>query len=160
MAKNRKTKHHIHRQTKKSGILNQDYAELKKEQRRTNNTFRIYQRNLVGGFVKISRRNILPGQILSFKYLPMKHEQTHGKFTRQEKTRAIPRLVLVLNPRDTLRVPSVLHGINLEYTRFLALRRFMRQIQSTDVVTLMKRRYEVRGPFTEIIDNPALFYGS
>jgi hypothetical protein len=42
----------------------------------------------------------------------------------------------------------------------MAFRRFLAQIQTTDTVTLIKRRYEIRGPFNEIIDNHALWWGS
>ena len=129
----------------------------RKQPKQTNSTFRVYQRNLVGGSVRHARTNILGGQIISFKYLP---PPTKGGFAYQEKTRSIPRLVFVLNPRDTLHVPNVLHGINLEHTGFMSFRRFLRQIQTTDIVTLIKRRYEVRGPFNEIIDNPALWWSS
>ena len=131
--------------------------ERRKELKRSNNTFRVYQRNLVGGRVRHAKSDILGGQVISFKYLP---PPTKGGFAYQEKTRSIPRLVFVLNPRDTLRVPNVLHGINLEHTQFMAFRRFLSQIRTHDTVTLIKRRYEIRGPFTEIIDNPALWWAS
>jgi hypothetical protein len=124
---------------------------------RTNSSFRVYQRNLVGGSVRHDKSNILGGQIISFKYLP---PPTKGGFIHQEKTRSIPRLVFVVNPRDTLRVPTVLHGINLEYTGFMSFRRFLSQIQTNDMVTLIKRRYEVRGPFDRIIDSPSLWWSS
>lgn len=130
--------------------------ERRKELRRSNATFRVYQRNLVGGSTRHAKFSILGGQIISFKYLP----PPKTGFVHQEKTRSIPRLVFVVNPRDTLHVPNVLHGINLEHTRFMAFRRFLTQIRTTDIVTLIKRRYEVRGPFNEIIDNPALWWGS
>ena len=125
---------------------------------RSNTTFRVYQRNLVGGNAPRHDKNkILGGQIISFKYSPPSRNDT---LRHQEKTRSIPRLVFVLNPRDTLHVPNVLHGINLEHTQYMSFRRFLSQIQTQDIATLIKRRYEIRGPFSEIIDRPALWYGS
>ena len=130
--------------------------ERRKELKRSNTTFRVYQRNLVGGSARHDKFSILGGQIISFKYSPPPKKG----FAHQEKTRSIPRLVFVVNPRDTLHIPNVLHGINLEHTQFMEFRRFLTQKRTTDIVTLIKRRYEVRGPFNEIIDSPRLWWGS
>jgi hypothetical protein len=104
-----------------------------------------YLKNLVAGSIRIPKIKMKPGHIVSFDY-------------DQKKRRRIQRLVFILNIDDTRSRFRLVHGISLENIKWLDFLLFLKGILVTDTITLIKRKYELRGPFNELIDRPLLFY--
>lgn len=104
-----------------------------------------YTKNLVGGNTPIQKIKLTPGQVVSFEYI-------------NRRKRRIPRLVFILNIDDTRGPHRLVHGINLEKLSWVVFIAFLKKITISDVITLIKRKYELRGPFSEIIDRPKTFY--
>ena len=106
-----------------------------------------YLQRLIGGNVSVSRTRIEPGQIISFRY-------------RSETTRRkLNRLVLVLgkfNKGGSL----LLHGLNIEHIPESKLYNFLKRVIIKDTLSLIKRKYELKGPFSQLIDRPKSFYAN
>lgn len=105
----------------------------------------VYIRKTVGGSVRIPKLKMRPGHIVSFEYAG-------------ERPKRIPRLIFILNTTDARTGSRMVHGLNLEnipWSRFLP---FLKKLLVTDTITLIKRKYEIRGPFNEILDKPKTFY--
>ncbi len=105
----------------------------------------VYIRNTVGGHTRIPKLRLRPGHIASFDY-------------SDERSKKIPRLVFVLNTNDGRSGSKVVHGLNLESIPWRTFLVFLRKIMVTDTLTLIKRKYEIRGPFDQILDKPKTFY--
>ena len=110
-----------------------------------------YYRKLVGGSVKVPKTKIRPGHIVSFKY-------STGSLQQRVSSKRIPRLIFILNTNDSRTNSRLIHGINLEHISWGSFRKFMRSIITEDTMTLIKRRYEIRGPFDEILERPITYY--
>ena len=105
----------------------------------------VYIRNTVGGYVRIPKLKMRPGQVISFDYAG-------------ERSKRIPRLVSILNTKDGRPASRIIHGLslaNMPWRKFLV---FLRQLMVDDTITLIKRKYEIRGPFDQILDKPKIFY--
>lgn len=109
--------------------------------------YNYYLQKLVGGSVRSHKNKIKQGQIVSFLY-----GSTGSK-------RKLPRIVFVLNRRNMGHGMKV-HGLNLEWIPYQDLARFLKRVLITDTVSLIKRRYELQGPFNELMDRPKGFYAS
>lgn len=107
--------------------------------------YRTYLNRLIGGNVKILRSNLSPGHIVSFKY---KTEATGRK---------LPRLILVLGKFNKGGM-MLLHGITLENIPEMVLYSFLKRVIIKDTLSLIKRKYELKGPFSQLIDRPKSFY--
>jgi hypothetical protein len=105
----------------------------------------VYIRKTVGGYLPINKLNVRPGHVISFSY-------------GGERPRRIPRLIFILNTKDARRGYRLVHGINLENIRWTEFIQFFKKILVTDTLTLIKRKYEIRGPFNELLDKPKAFY--
>jgi hypothetical protein len=104
-----------------------------------------YLQRLIGGHLNIGRPQIQPGQLISFRY-------------KQEKTnRRLPRLVLVLGKRNQ-GGGMLLHGISLENVPHTQLYTFLKRVIIKDTLSQIKRKYEIKGPFSQLIDRPKSFY--
>lgn len=103
----------------------------------------------MGGSARVHKNKLKAGQIVSFRY------STPDK--KQRGTRKLPRMVFVLNRRNTGNGIMV-HGINLETVPYGQLVRFLRGVIIKDTLIMLKRRYELRGPFSQLIDQPKSFY--
>lgn len=104
-----------------------------------------YLQRLIGGNVSVSRTNIEPGHIISFRY------------RSETNRRKLNRLVLVLgkfNKGGSL----LLHGLNIEYIPESKLYNFLKRVIIKDTLSLIKRKYELKGPFSQLIDRPKSFY--
>tara|TARA_B100002019_G_C21142168_1_gene533837 strand:+ start:132 stop:731 length:600 start_codon:yes stop_codon:yes gene_type:complete len=86
-----------------------------------------------------------PGHVVSFNY-------------DSRKTRKIPRLIFILNANDTRSGSRLVHGINLEQLSWSIFLKIIRKIIISDTITIIKRKYEIRGPLDEILDKPLIFY--
>ena len=108
-----------------------------------------YRKRLVGGLRKVSKYKIKPGQILTFTYL----SSDLNKKTR----RKYKRIVFILN---TWRDPNGLkvHALNLEHIPWISFTQFIKKILITDTVALLKRRYRLVSPVSEIVNRPKNFY--
>ena len=113
--------------------------------------FSAYSRQLVGGSTRIPKTKLRPGNVVSFNY-------NTGKKHQQHISRKIPRLVFILNAKDNRTGSRLIHGPNLEWISWLKFKKFMKIILVRDTVTLIKRRYEIRGPFDEILERPLTYY--
>jgi len=107
--------------------------------------FNVYRNKLVGGHVRLSKLRMRPGHIISFNY-------------NAQKTKKIPRLVFILNANDTRGTARLVHAINLEHLSWSNFLKVIRRILISDTITIIKRKYEIRGPFDEILDRPLSFY--
>lgn len=104
-----------------------------------------YLQRLVGGSLPISRNNIEPGHIVSFRY------------TSELSKRKLNRLILVLgkyNKGNGL----LLHGLSIEFIPEEKLYAFLKRVIIKDTLALIKRKYEIKGPFSQLIDRPKSFY--
>lgn len=111
------------------------------------NHYSTYVQRLIGGYVRSSKASIQPGNIVSFKY-------------KQEKSnRKLFRIVLVLNTYPG-KSGALLHGINLENVPESSLYAFLKQVITQDTIALIKRKYELKGPFSHLIERPSSFYKS
>lgn len=99
----------------------------------------------------MSLSRVRPGQLVTFNY-PRERSNPRGGGTN-----SIPRLVLVLNRRNSP-TGMKLHGLNLEHVPWLSFRAIMKTIVTHDTLTLIKRRLEIRAPINELIDRPMGFY--
>jgi hypothetical protein len=109
------------------------------------NQLSVYIRNTVGGHVRIPKLRMRPGHVISFDYAG-------------ERSKRIPRLVFILNTKDGRPASRIIHGLslsNMPWRKFLV---FLRQLMVDDTITLIKRKYEIRGPFDQILDKPKTFY--
>ena len=113
--------------------------------------FSAYNRQLVGGSTRIPKTQLRPGNVVSFNYNTGKKHQRHI-------SRKIPRLVFILNAKDHRTGSRLIHGLNLEWISWLKFKKFMKIILVRDTITLIKRRYEIRGPFDEILERPLTYY--
>lgn len=104
-----------------------------------------YLQRLIGGNISASKTRISPGQIVSFKY----KSETTG--------RRLPRLILVLG-KFNKGGGMLLHGITLEHIPERALYAFLKKVIIKDTLSLIKRKYEIKGPFSQLIDRPRTFY--
>ncbi len=107
--------------------------------------FNVYYKNLVGGHIRLSKLRMRPGHVVSFNY-------------DSRKTRKIPRLIFILNANDTRSGSRLVHGINLEQLSWSIFLKIIRKIIISDTITIIKRKYEIRGPLDEILDKPLIFY--
>ena len=107
--------------------------------------YNFYLQRLVGGNVPYTRHRLSPGQIISFRYKD------------ERNSRKLPRMVLVLNRINRGTGPMV-HGITLENVPYGALYKFLKKVIVYDTLDLIKRKYELKGPFSEIIERPKSFY--
>ena len=107
--------------------------------------YNAYLRKLVAGNTRISKLKLKPGQIISFQYI-------------DRRRRLVPRIVFVLNTSDGRSGSRLVHGLNLENLGWVKFKNFIKAILVSDTVTLIKRKYEIRGPFSEIVDKPLIFY--
>ena len=107
--------------------------------------YNAYLRKLVAGNTRISKLKLKPGQIISFQYI-------------DRRRRRVPRVVFVLNTSDGRSGSRLVHGLNLENLGWAKFKNFIKAILVSDTVTLIKRKYEIRGPFSEIVDKPLIFY--
>jgi len=104
-----------------------------------------YLQRLIGGTLAISRNKLEPGHIVSFRY-------------RSETTRRrINRLVLILG-KFNKGGGMLLHGLNLEHIPHDKLYVFLKRVIIKDTLSLIKRKYEIKGPFSQLIDRPKTFY--
>ena len=110
-----------------------------------------YYKKLVGGYVKIPKTKIRPGHVISFKY-------STGTLQQKTSSRRIPRLVFVLNTQDSRTGSRLIHGLTLEKVPWGSFLSFMSSVVTEDTLTLIKRSYEIRGPFNEIIERPLTYY--
>tara|TARA_A100001037_G_scaffold290243_1_gene302840 strand:+ start:9251 stop:9937 length:687 start_codon:yes stop_codon:yes gene_type:complete len=110
-----------------------------------------YYRKLVGGNITYPKTKMRPGQVVSFKY-------STGKIQQKASSRRVPRLVFILNTNDSRKQSKLIHGISLEHIPWMQFKNFMQKILIHDTLTLIKRRYEIRGPFDEIIERPLTYY--
>lgn len=107
--------------------------------------YRNYLQRLIGGNLNIVRSKIQPGQLISFRY-------------KQEKNnRRLPRLVLVLGKYNH-GGGMLLHGITLENVPQTQLYTFLKRVIIKDTLAQIKRKYEIKGPFSQLIDRPKSFY--
>lgn len=104
-----------------------------------------YLQRLIGGNLNTTRTKLSPGQIISFRY---KGEKTN---------RRLPRLILVLGKRNKSG-KMLLHGITLENIPQSELYTFLKRVIIKDTLSLIKRKYEIKGPFSQLIDRPKSFY--
>ena len=65
--------------------------------------------------------------------------------------------MFILNVDDTRGRFRLVHGINLEHIKWTDFLLLVKSILVTDTITLIKRKYELRGPFNELIDRPLRF---
>ena len=107
--------------------------------------FNVYYKNLVGGHLRLSKLRLRPGHIVSFNYTGI-------------KTRKIPRLVFILNANDTRSGSRLVHALNMEHISWISFLKILKRILISDTITIIKRKYEIRGPFDEILDKPLTFY--
>lgn len=113
--------------------------------------YRAYLSRLVGGFKNAPIRSIKPGQVVTFTYAP-------SDSTKKTK-RKLMRIVFVLNTfRDTKGGALKLHGINLEILPWSEFKSFLKIVLVQDTISLLKRRYEIVAPITEIVNRPRSFY--
>lgn len=106
----------------------------------------VYRKHLVGGSVKLSKLRLRPGHVASFDY------------GRSQNGRTMQRIVFILNAADTRGATRLVHAINLDKLSWYDFMGFIKRIVIYDTITLIKRKYEVRGPLDEIIDKPLIFY--
>ena len=104
-----------------------------------------YLQRLVGGTLVISRNKLEPGHIISFRY---KSETTR---------RRVNRLVLVLGKYNSGN-GMLLHGLNIEHIPEPELYNFLKRVIIKDTLSLIKRKLEIKGPFSQLIDRPKSFY--
>ena len=113
--------------------------------------YRAYLSRMVGGFKSTNIARVKPGQIITFTYDPSDSE----KRTR----RKLFRIVFVLNTfRDQRSLK--LHGLNLEILPWVEFKTFLKSVLINDTISLLKRRYEIKSPVTEIINRQRSFYTS
>lgn len=110
-----------------------------------------YYRKLVGGSIRLPKTQLKPGHVVSFKY-------STGKVQQAPSARRVPRLVFILNTKDSRTGSRLIHGVSLEHIPWGRFRIFMQKVLTEDTLTLIKRRYEIRGPFDEIIERPLTYY--
>ena len=104
-----------------------------------------YIKRLIGGDVSVTKPRIQPGHIISFRY-------------RTEVTRRrVNRLVLVLGKFNKGGTP-LLHGVSLEFIPESKLYAFLKRVILKDTISQIKRKLELKGPFSELIDRPRSFY--
>ena len=104
-----------------------------------------YLQRLIGGSVNTTRTKLSPGQIISFRY------------KSEKSNRRLPRLILVLG-RHNKGGGMLLHGITLENIPQGDLYSFLKKVIIKDTLALIKRKYEIKGPFSQLIDRPKSFY--
>ena len=79
-------------------------------------------------------------------------------FYKQRKTgRKVQRLVFVLNKKN-LGSGVKIHGINLANIPIPVIKKFIRIVMVKDTVAILKRKFELKGPFSKTIDRPISFY--
>jgi hypothetical protein len=110
-----------------------------------------YYRKLVGGNVRLPKTQLRPGHVVSFKY-------STGKVSQAPSSKRVPRLVFILNTKDSRTGSRLIHGVSLEHIPWGQFRTFMKKVLVEDTLTLIKRRYEIRGPFDEILERPLTYY--
>ena len=104
-----------------------------------------YLQRLIGGDLNISRYNIEPGHIVAFRY-------------RSERSRRkLNRIVLVLG-KFNKGSGMMIHGVNLEHIPIPDLALFLKKVIIKDTLSLIKRKFELKGPFSQLIDQPKSFY--
>tara|TARA_Y100001933_G_scaffold263920_1_gene327380 strand:- start:5020 stop:5742 length:723 start_codon:yes stop_codon:yes gene_type:complete len=115
--------------------------------------FPAYRNKMVAGFLPTSIPKVKRGQLITFRY---PEERSRRK---SSGTGTVPRLVFVLNQRlNPAGGGRLLHGLNLSHVPWLEFRTFLKRLITQDTLTLIKRRYEMKAPITEIIDRPKTFY--
>ena len=113
--------------------------------------YRAYLTRMVGGFKNTNIARVKPGQIITFTYDPSDSEK--------RTKRKLFRIVFVLNTfRDKRGLK--LHGLNLEILPWVEFKTFLKSILINDTISLLKRRYEIKSPVTEIINRPRPFYAT
>ena len=108
--------------------------------------YNFYLQRLVGGNVPLLRHRLAPGHIVSFRY------------KGENQSRKLPRLLLVLNRINLGGKGPMVHGITLEKVPYATLYKFLKKVIVYDTIELIKRKYEIKGPFGEIIERPKSFY--
>ena len=104
--------------------------------------YNFYLQRLVGGNVPLLRHRLAPGHIVSFRY------------KGENQSRKLPRLLLVLNRINLGGKGPMVHGITLEKVPYATLYKFLKKVIVYDTIELIKRKYEIKGPFGEIIERP------
>lgn len=108
---------------------------------------------MVAGFVPTPITKVKRGQLITFRYPQDRSRRDSGG------TGVVPRLVFVLNQRiNPAGGGRLLHGLNLSHVPWLEFRTFLKRLITQDTLTLIKRRYEMKAPITELIDRPKTFY--
>lgn len=114
--------------------------------------YRDYLRRMVGGVRAGNKRLLKPGQICTFRY----NNSTIDESTSRRK---FYRIIFVLNTwKDTKGLK--LHALSLENIPWTRFREFIKRIIITDTLSLLKRRYEIKSPISELINRPRPFYDS
>lgn len=104
-----------------------------------------YIRLLTGQPLGVNKNLIETGHLVSFFY-------------KQRKTgRKVQRLVFVLNKKN-LGTGIKIHGINLSMIPLPVIKKFIRIVMVKDTVAILKRKFELKGPFSKTIDRPISFY--
>lgn len=104
-----------------------------------------YLQKLIGGSVRIPRISLQPGHIVSFRY---KDEKTNRKLNR---------IILVLG-KFRKGQHLLVHGVTIENVPESKLSAFLKLVIIKDTLSLVKRKYELKGPFKQLIDRPKPFY--
>lgn len=100
---------------------------------------------LTGQPLGVNKNLIETGHLVSFFY-------------KQRKTgRKVQRLVFVLNKKN-LGSGVKIHGINLANIPIPVIKKFIRIVMVKDTVAILKRKFELKGPFSKTIDRPISFY--
>ena len=102
--------------------------------------FPAYRNKMVAGFLPTSIPKVKRGQLITFRY---PEERSRRK---SSGTGTVPRLVFVLNQRlNPAGGGRLLHGLNLSHVPWLEFRTFLKRLITQDTLTLIKRRYEMKG---------------
>ena len=104
-----------------------------------------YLQRLVGSTLTISRNKLEPGHIVSFRYKD------------ETSKRRVNRLVLILGKYNRGN-GMLVHALSLEFIPESALYAFLKRVIIKDTLSLIKRKFEIKGPFSQLIDRPKSFY--
>lgn len=106
-----------------------------------------YLQRLIGGNTSVARTKVEPGHIISFRY------------RSETSRRKVNRLVLVLG-KFNKGGNMLLHGVTVEHIPEPKLYAFLKKVIIKDTLSLIKRKYELKGPFSQLIDRPRTFYSN
>lgn len=107
--------------------------------------FTRYLQILLGGPLTISRNKLEPGHIVSFRY------------RSEASNRKLNRIALVLGKFNKGN-GMMIHALNIENIPPEKLYLFLKRVIIKDTLSLIKRKYEIKGPFSQLIDRPRSFY--